>query len=96
MAAQAARETFQTHGGTGRRGARAGGWAWRAPGPARRGPAEHLQDPAAQELSKPDYRRIAIGSGVTAPARNTPPSGLMRGPFCRKLNDGRPLAAAWL
>ncbi|MGS0688466.1 DUF2269 family protein [Nakamurella sp. GG22] len=34
--------------------------------PALRSAAEHLQDPAAQELSKPDYRRIAIGSGVTS------------------------------
>lgn len=34
--------------------------------PALRSAGEHLQDPAAQELSKPDYRRISIGSGVTA------------------------------
>jgi uncharacterized membrane protein len=33
--------------------------------PALRSAAEHLQNPASQELSKPDYRRISIGSGVT-------------------------------
>jgi uncharacterized membrane protein len=32
--------------------------------PALRSAAEHLQDSAAQELQKPDYRRITIGSGV--------------------------------
>ena len=34
--------------------------------PALRRAAEHLQNPASQELSKPDYRRIGIGSGVTS------------------------------
>jgi len=34
--------------------------------PALRSAAEHLQVAAAQELRPPDYRRIAIGSGVTA------------------------------
>ena len=34
--------------------------------PALRSAAEHIQDPAAQELQKPDYRRIAIGSGVVS------------------------------
>ena len=32
--------------------------------PALRSAAEHLQDSATQELQKPDYRRITIGSGV--------------------------------
>jgi uncharacterized membrane protein len=32
--------------------------------PALRSAAEHLQDPASQNLKAPDYRRIAIGSGV--------------------------------
>ena len=32
--------------------------------PALRSAAEHLVDPATQELQRPDYRRIAIGSGV--------------------------------
>ncbi len=34
--------------------------------PALRSAAEHLQNPASQELTKPDYRRIGIGSGVTS------------------------------
>jgi uncharacterized membrane protein len=32
--------------------------------PSLRSAAEHLQDPAAQDLKSVDYRRIAIGSGV--------------------------------
>jgi uncharacterized membrane protein len=32
--------------------------------PSLRSAAEHLQDPAAQDLKSADYRRIAIGSGV--------------------------------
>ena len=32
--------------------------------PALRSAAEHMVDPATQELQKPDYRRITIGSGV--------------------------------
>jgi len=32
--------------------------------PALRSAAEHMVDPASQELQKPDYRRITIGSGV--------------------------------
>ena len=32
--------------------------------PALRSAAEHMVDPATQELQRPDYRRIAIGSGV--------------------------------
>lgn len=34
--------------------------------PSMRSAAEHLQDPAVQELQAPDYRRIAIGSGVSS------------------------------
>jgi|SRR5664279_435334 uncharacterized membrane protein len=34
--------------------------------PALRSAAEHIQDPATQELQQPDYRRIAIGSGVVS------------------------------
>ncbi len=32
--------------------------------PALRSASEHMLDPATQELQRPDYRRIAIGSGV--------------------------------
>jgi len=32
--------------------------------PSLRSAAEHLQDPAAQDLKSIDYRRISIGSGV--------------------------------
>jgi len=34
--------------------------------PALRSGSEHLENPASQELTKPDYRRIGIGSGVTS------------------------------
>jgi uncharacterized membrane protein len=34
--------------------------------PALRSASEHLQDAASENLKPPDYRRIAIGSGVTA------------------------------
>lgn len=34
--------------------------------PALRSASEHLLDPAAENLKAPDYRRIAIGSGVTS------------------------------
>jgi uncharacterized membrane protein len=34
--------------------------------PALRSAAEHIQNPASQELTRPDYRRIGIGSGVTS------------------------------
>ena len=32
--------------------------------PALRSAAEHMLDPVTQDLQRPDYRRIAIGSGV--------------------------------
>lgn len=34
--------------------------------PALRSAAEHLQNPATQDLQSPDYRRIAMGSGVVS------------------------------
>ena len=34
--------------------------------PALRSAAEHLLDAATQDLKAPDYRRIAVGSGVTS------------------------------